>query len=321
MTSERILEVAVGPESMGERVDQFIAGALDLSRTQVVRLLEDGEVLLEGRSVRKSHRVAPGEAFRVRIPAPEPVEATPEDLPIRVVFEDEHLLVVDKAPGMVVHPAPGHPGGTLVNALLYHVPDLSGIGGALRPGIVHRLDKDTSGLMVVAKGDEAHRSLSEALQRRQVRRRYLAAAWGHLPQEEMTVDAPIGRDPRNRQRMAVVEGGRPAVTHFRVRERWPGAELLDAALETGRTHQIRVHLAHLGHPVVGDDLYGAGWERGIGGRNRVWARFLAKRVSRQFLHARELAFTHPISGDEMRFESPLPADLAAAAEWARTAQP
>lgn len=321
MTRERILDVAVDPESAGERVDQFIAGALDLSRTQVARLLEDGEVLLEGRSVRKSHRVVPGEAFRVRIPAPEPVEATPEDLPISVVFEDEHLLVVDKAAGMVVHPAPGHAGGTLVNALLHHVPDLSGIGGALRPGIVHRLDKDTSGLMVVAKGDEAHRSLSAALQRREVRRRYLAAAWGHLPDEELTVDAPIGRDPRQRQRMGVVEGGRSAVTHFRVRERWPGAELLDVALETGRTHQIRVHLAHLGHPVVGDDLYGAGWERGIGGPNRVWARSLSKLVPRQFLHARELAFTHPISGEAMRFESPLPADLAAAAEWARTARP
>jgi 23S rRNA pseudouridine1911/1915/1917 synthase len=245
------------------------------------------------------------------------VEALAQDLPIRVVYEDEHLLVVDKDAGMVVHPAPGHPEGTLVNALLHHVDDLSGIGGALRPGIVHRLDKDTSGLMVVAKGDDAHRILSEALQRREVRRRYLAAAWGHLAETEVTVDAPIGRDPRNRQRMGVVEGGRPARTHFRVRERWPAAELLDVALETGRTHQIRVHLAHLGHPVVGDEVYGPGWEKGMGGSNRAWAQALARRVPRQFLHACRLSFDHPATGEEMTFESPLPPDLAAAAEWAR----
>ncbi len=315
--SDRILDIQVDPESAGDRVDRFIARALDLSRTQVARLLDDEEVLLDGAAVRKSHRVSPGETFRVTVPEPRPAEALPQDIPIRVVYEDEYLLVVDKDAGMVVHPAPGHADGTLVNALLHHVEDLSGIGGALRPGIVHRLDKDTSGLMVVAKGDDAHRTLSDALQRREVRRRYLAAAWGHLSENEITVDAPIGRDPRNRQRMGVVEGGRSARTHFRVRERWAAAELLDVALETGRTHQIRVHLAHIGHPVVGDEVYGPGWERGLGGSNRAWARDFARRVPRQFLHACRLSFNHPATGEEMAFESPLPPDLAAAAEWAR----
>jgi 23S rRNA pseudouridine1911/1915/1917 synthase len=253
----------------------------------------------------------------VEIPPAAPVDIEAEDLPLDVVYEDASVVVVNKAAGMVVHPAPGHHTGTLVNALLFHVRDLSGVGGRLRPGIVHRLDRDTSGLLVVAKDDQAHLSLSDALRQRRVRRIYRAACWGHLPESPMSVDAPIGRDPRNRQRMAVVPSGRRALTRARVRERWIRADLLDVALQTGRTHQIRVHLAHLGHPVVGDEVYGAGWVRGMGGPEGRWAQDLARRTPRQFLHAAELAFDHPASGEPMRFRVPLPADLAAVAAWAR----
>jgi len=182
---------------------------------------------------------------------------------------------------------------------------------------VHRLDRDTSGLMVVTKSEAAHQALSEALKRRRVRRIYRAAVWGHLAEPTLLVDAPIGRDPGERRRMAVIESGRRAVTRARVRERWRAAELLDVGLETGRTHQIRVHLTHVGHPVVGDPVYGAGWERGMGGRDRGWARDLARKLSRQFLHAAELAFDHPRTGERLRFRSPLPPDLAEAAAWAR----
>jgi 23S rRNA pseudouridine1911/1915/1917 synthase len=273
---------------------------------------------MDGTAPTKSTLVEPGALIEVLVPAPQPVEAVPEDIPLQVVYEDHDLLVVDKPAGMVVHPAPGHPRGTLVNALLHRVEDLSGIGGRLRPGIVHRLDRDTSGLLVVAKTDEAHRALSDALRRRRVKRLYLAAVWGHLSESPIQIDAPIGRSRTNRKRMAVVPGGRQAVTRMRVRERWDSAELLDVVLGTGRTHQIRVHAAHVGHPVVGDELYGLGRERGMGGPDRGWARELARRVPRQFLHATRLAFTHPTTNEEMRFRSPLPEDLERVAEWART---
>jgi len=251
------------------------------------------------------------------VPPAEPVAIEPEDIPLDVIYEDDHLVVVDKPAGMVVHPAPGHRRGTLVNALLWRTPDLEGVGGRQRPGIVHRLDRDTSGLLVVAKTDAAHRALAEALKRRRVRRIYVAAVWGHLDESPLTIEAPIGRDRKDRKRMAVVPEGRPAVTRVRLKERWKRADLLDVALKTGRTHQIRVHLAHVGHPVVGDATYGAGRERGMGGPERAWALELARRVPRQFLHAAELAFEHPVSGERMRFRADLPEDLAAAAAWAR----
>lgn len=269
------------------------------------------------RPVRKSEVVEAGWEFRVEIPAAAATELAAEALPLDLVYEDEHLAVVDKAAGMVVHPAPGHRSGTMVNALLYHLEDLSGVGGRLRPGIVHRLDRDTSGLMVVAKTDAAHTGLAEALRRRKIRRIYQAAVWGRMPESPLTIDAPIARDPRNRKRMAVVEGGRRAVTRLRVREEWLAAQLLEVALETGRTHQIRVHTAHVGHPVVGDATYGRGGARGISGAARSWAERFDRRVPRQFLHAWRLAFDHPVSGERMRFQRDLPADLARAAEWAR----
>ncbi|HEX7120145.1 MAG TPA: RluA family pseudouridine synthase [Longimicrobiales bacterium] len=302
-----------------ERLDAYIARRLpELSRSRVAQLLEAGHVRLNGRVPRKSERPAAGDTIEVELPAPEPTGLEPEPIPLDIAYEDADLLVVDKPAGLVVHPAPGHRQGTLVNALLHHVSDLSGVGGRLRPGIVHRLDKDTSGLLIVAKNDAAHRRLSAALKRREIRRLYLTAAWGHLASDAETVDAPIGRSPTDRKRMAVVEGGRPAVTHLRRVERWVAADLLRAELETGRTHQIRVHLAWIGHPVVGDPAYGGGAERGISGPGRAWARQFAKRVPRQFLHAAELRLRHPRTGRELHFTSPLPPELAAAVEWARS---
>jgi len=309
--------LVVGDDGDGSRLDVWLASQLDLSRTRAAQLVQEGSVLLNGASPRKSESIARGDQIEVDVPPPSPSEALPEAIPLDILYEDAHLLVVNKPAGMVVHPAPGHPTGTLVNALLHHVKDLAGIGGTLRPGIVHRLDRDTSGLLVVAKDEPSHRALSLALKERRVRRLYLAATWGHLSETHMRVDAPIGRDPRERRRMAVVSEGRRAVTRVRVRERWRSAEFLDVALETGRTHQIRVHLAHLGHPVVGDSTYGPGWERGMGGPDALWARELARKVPRQFLHATRLAFDHPVTGERVRFEAPLPPDLEAVAQWAR----
>lgn len=304
-------------DGAGSRLDSWLAARLDLSRTRVAGLIEEGRVLLNGALPRKAESLSRGDRIELELPEPPAAALAPEPIPLQIVYEDDHLLVVDKAAGMVVHPAPGHRSGTLVNALLHHVGELPGAGGALRPGIVHRLDRDTSGLLLVAKDERAHRALSRALRRRRIRRLYLAASWGHLRQRHLRVDEPVGRDPRDRKRMAVVEAGRPAVTRIRVRESWRAAELLDAALETGRTHQIRVHLAHIGHPVVGDAAYGAGWERGMGGPDRGWARELARRTARQFLHAARLGFEHPVTGEPMRFRAPLPPDLASVAAWAR----
>jgi 23S rRNA pseudouridine1911/1915/1917 synthase len=315
----RTLRVEVDAGSEG-RLDRFLATRLGLSRTRVASLILEGRVLVDGRPAKKSESVGLGQVLEVEIPPPEPLEAEPEDIPLDVVYEDQSLLVLNKPAGLVVHPAPGHSRGTLVNALLFHVRDLSGIGGRLRPGIVHRLDRDTSGLMVVAKGDEAHVALSNAIRKREVRRIYRALAWGHLAESPVTVDQPIGRDPRERKRMAVVEGGRRALTRVRVRENWRAAQLLDVSLGTGRTHQIRVHLSHLGHPVVGDILYGRGWGRGMSGTGLQWAKELERRTPRQFLHASDLAFRHPVLGEDMHFRAPLPEDLATVVAWARSGQ-
>jgi len=317
MQGEERTEMIVVSDDDEGRLDAFLATRLDVSRTQVQRLISEGRVTVDGRGARKSQAVEEGQRIDITLPSPVVVAIEPENIPIDVVYEDDALLVVNKAAGMVVHPSAGHPTGTLVNALLAHVDDLSGIGGKLRPGIVHRLDKDTSGLLVVAKRDGAHQALSEGLRLREIKRLYLAATWGHIGESPLTVDAPIGRDPRNRLRMAVVQGGREAVTRVRLKEDWKAAQLLELALKTGRTHQIRVHLEHVGHPVVGDQLYGVGWERGMGGTNSGWARELQRMVSRQFLHAWSLSFAHPDSGEPMSFEAPLPPDLERVAEWAR----
>jgi len=302
----------------GERLDAYLARHLpDISRSQAAALITAGHVRLNGTVPRKSEKVSPGDVIEVDVPEPVASTVEPEDIPLVIVYQDKDLAVIEKPAGLVVHPAPGHARGTLVNALLHHVRDLSGIGGVMRPGIVQRLDKDTSGLLLIAKHDKAHRALSAALKKREIRRAYIAAAWGHLREDHVTVDAPIGRSPTDRKRMAVVPTGRHAVTHFQRLERWPAADLIRATLETGRTHQIRVHLLSIGHPVVGDPLYAPHGERGISGPAQQWARMFAKRINRQFLHAAELEFDHPRTKERMSFVSPLPPDLAGAVDWAR----
>ncbi len=248
----------------------------------------------------------------MEIPPVRPIAAVPQDIEIGIVYEDLDIAVIDKPAGLVSHPAPGHPDKTLVNALLYRVRDLSGIGGALRPGIVHRLDRDTTGLMVVAKSDRAHRRLSDQLRAREVIREYLAVLWGRAPWATKTVDQSIGRDPQDRKKMAVSPRGRAARTRFEVKERWRGATFCSVRLDTGRTHQIRVHAASIGRPVVGDELYGPGRGRS----DRRWARELARLAPRQLLHAHVLEFAHPASGAKARFRAPLPADFARVWRWA-----
>lgn len=288
------------PTEEGLRLDVFLAGALPgLSRSGVQRLMEAGQVTLEGKALKKNARTALGEVYRVEISEPEEAGLTPQDIPLDVRYEDGDLLVINKPRGMVVHPAPGHPDGTLVNALLYHCGEsLSGIGGVARPGIVHRIDKDTSGLLIVAKNDFAHQGLSEQLKDHSLFREYEAVVIGNLKEDAGTVNAPIGRHPTDRQRMAVTEkGSRPAVTHWRVLERWGDYTHILCKLETGRTHQIRVHMAYLGHPLLGDLTYGRKKpEKGLSG---------------QFLHARRLRFFHPRTGEEIVVEAPLPEELQA----------
>ena len=282
-------------ESKNQRLDAFLASSLDgLTRSQATRLIESGEVAVNGKTAGKSYKLAGGEDIAVTLPEPEPVEAVPQDIPLDVVYEDADVIVVNKPSGMVVHPAPGHPDGTLVNALLYHCAGtLSGVGGALRPGIVHRIDRDTSGLLIVAKNDFAHQSLSAQLADRSLSRVYEAVVHGGFRADSGTVNAPIGRHPVDRKRMAVTEkNSRHAVTHWEVIERYAGFTHIRCKLETGRTHQIRVHMAHIGHPLLGDMVYGAGKpEKGLEG---------------QCLHARTLKFIHPRTGEHMELTSPLP---------------
>ena len=306
-------------EAGGERLDAFIAAHLPtLSRSRAAQLIDNGSVRINQRVPKKSERVAAGDVVDIIVPAVQDTTVGAENIPLDIVYQDSDLIVIDKPAGLVVHPAPGNYTGTLVNALLHHIPDLSGIGGIMRPGIVHRLDKDTSGLMLVAKNDETHRGLSAALKKREIKCRYLVAAWGHIAEEEVFVDAPIGRSPNDRKRMTVIESGRAARTRFKRLERWKGADLLLAELQSGRTHQIRVHLLSIGHPVVGDELYAPAGERRTTGSTAAWAKAFAKLVRRQFLHATELAFRHPRTGDVLRFRSDLPADLKPAADWARS---
>ena len=296
------------------RLDRYLAHNLPLSRSQIAALIDEGRVLIGGEIPKKSQTPETGDEIIVVVPAPEPTTAEAQDIPIEVLHEDDWLAVVNKPAGLVVHPAPGHATGTLVNALLHRLGRLSSLGGERRPGIVHRLDKDTSGLMIVAKEERTHRRLSEALARREITRRYLAASWGHLGEDRLSIEADLGRHRRDRKRMAVVPGTRPAVTEIERLERWRAADYLRVRLHTGRTHQIRVHLHHIGHPVVGDRQYGAGWERGLEGG---WPKELARRVHRQFLHAAELTFRHPVTDRVHHHETPLPEDLAEAARWAR----
>ena len=281
-------------ESKNQRLDAFLASSLDgLTRSQATRLIESGEVAVNGRAVSKSYKLAGGEDIAVTLPEPEPVEAVPQDIPLDVVYEDADVIVVNKPSGMVVHPAPGHPDGTLVNALLYHCAGtLSGVGGALRPGIVHRIDRDTSGLIIAAKNDAAHQYLSAQLADHTLARTYECIVVGALREDRGTVDAPIARHPADRKRMAVVAGGREAVTHWEVIARYPGYTHVRCRLETGRTHQIRVHMAYIGHPILGDTVYGA--KKEVPG------------LTGQCLHAVGLRFLHPRTHEVVELSCPLP---------------
>ncbi len=282
-------------DAPGQRADQFLAAALpQLTRSAAQKLLEEGAVTLNGRPVKKNYKTAPEDELVVVLPDPAPVDILPQDIPLDVVYEDEDVIAVNKPVGLVVHPAAGHPDGTLVNALLYHCGNsLSGINGALRPGIVHRIDRDTSGLIIAAKNDAAHLALAAQLQDHSLYREYEAVCVGNLKQDQGTVNAPIARHPTDRKKMAVnFLQGREAVTHWTVLERFPGYTHIQCRLETGRTHQIRVHMAHTGHPLLGDVVYGS---------KKPWPG-----LAGQCLHARRLSFVHPRTGERLTLECPLP---------------
>ena len=278
----------------GERLDRFLdARCPALSRSRIQALISEGSVTLDSNAAKPSTKIRRGQIVLLRIPQPAESSLRPQNIPLTIVYEDSDLLVVDKPAGMTVHPAPGHPDGTLVNAVLAHCPDLQGIGGTVRPGIVHRLDKDTSGLMVVAKNDLAHRSLSAQLKAREFTKVYIALTHGSVTPSEAIINAPIGRSPTNRQRMAVVDGGREAITRYRIRRHYPSHSLVEIHPTTGRTHQIRVHFASLGYPLVGDATYGKA----------------DNTLNRHFLHATTLGFKHPSSGDYREFVAAMPAEL------------
>ncbi|WP_083681965.1 RluA family pseudouridine synthase [Paenibacillus sp. FSL A5-0031] len=296
--NEEPLEWIVEAEQSGERVDKFVTDSIDdqgVSRTQVQEWIKAGAVQVDDKVAKANLKVAEGNRVVLIIPEPEETAIVPENIPLEVIYEDSDLIVINKKRGMVVHPAPGHSSGTLVNALMYHCKDLSGINGMIRPGIVHRIDKDTTGLLMAAKNDLAHVSLAEQLKEHTVTRKYIALVHGNLPHDQGTIDAPIGRDLNDRKLFTVTEhNSRHAVTHFHVLERLGDYTIVELQLETGRTHQIRVHMKYIGHPLAGDPVYG---------RNKTVA------LKGQALHATLLGFTHPRSGERLEFEMPLPADF------------
>ena len=307
------LTLIVDAADAGTRIDKYLSERADLTRSAAVRLLEEGDVLVDGASVSKNYKVKSGDEIALTFPEPEPDTALPEDIPLDVVYEDDDIIVINKPVGMVVHPAAGNPTGTLVNALLYHCKgSLSGIGGVLRPGIVHRIDKDTSGLLVVAKNDRAHLHLAEQIKQHSAHRIYRAICVGNVKEDEGTVDLPIGRHPTDRKRMAVVRDpdreARDAVTHYRVLARFSGRAVwgnaftyIECRLETGRTHQIRVHMAAKGHPLLGDEVYG-GNNTPFGARHKHY-------IKGQCLHACELYLTHPTTGERMHFTASEPPEM------------
>lgn len=297
------LFVSAQPEDAGRRADIFLAEHMKdfiSSRSAIQRLFSEGFVTCSGKAIAKNTRLTGSERFKILLPAPEPVDAIPQNIPLKIVYEDDDVIVIDKPKGMVVHPAPGHPDGTLVNALLYYCKgSLSGIGGALRPGIVHRIDRDTSGLLIVAKNDMAHQALAEQLQDHTLARVYQCIVIGNLKEDSGIINAPIGRHPVDRKKMAVVskesKNSRPAITHWKVLERFPGFTYCECRLETGRTHQIRVHMAQIGHPILGDIVYGI--KKPVPG------------LQGQCLHAIGLCFCHPRTGERIELSCPLPEEF------------
>lgn len=299
--------LSAGNQWTGKRIDLFLADNVDeLSRSRAQKLIEEELVTVNGNTCRdKNYRLQTGDRISFILPTPVDTAALPEDIKLNIIYEDEDLLVINKERGMVVHPAPGHSGGTLVNALLNHCDDLSGIGGVIRPGIVHRLDKDTSGLLIVAKNDAAHSSLSAQLKERTLRREYLALLCGRVKPVRGRIEAPIGRHPRHRKKMAVLSGGREAVTRYRVIKYYGHYSLVRLKLETGRTHQIRVHMANLGFPVVGDFSYGPG----------SFGDLPDQHTQPQALHAQKISFIHPRTGNKMEFTAPLPPAFRNTIHW------
>lgn len=286
--------IAVEKEDIGKRIDSYIALVKDeLSRSQVQKLIENENILVNSKAVKSNYKLRKDDVLDINIPDPELLEILAEDIPLEILYEDKHVIVVNKPQGMVVHPAPGHYTGTLVNALMFHcAEDLSGINGCMRPGIVHRIDKDTSGVLMVAKSDMAHRSLALQLAEHTITRKYNAVVLNNIKEDSITVDKPIARNPKDRKKMAINMSGRHAVTHVRVMERIGQYCLIEAQLETGRTHQIRVHLSSIGHPLLGDEVYGTFKQ--------------PFKLTGQVLHARVLGFIHPKTGEYMEFEAPLP---------------
>ena len=302
------IEITSGPSDIGKRADAFLAERTAMTRSALVRLMESGHILVNGTAVGKNYKVRSGDEFSVELPEAKEDRAMPEDIPLDIVYEDHDIVVVNKPKGMVVHPAPGNPNGTLVNAMLFHCKgSLSGIGGVIRPGIVHRIDKDTQGLLVVAKNDDAHQFLAEEIKTHRVSRIYYAIALGNFREDSGTIDAPIGRHPVDRKKMAVIRDparkSREAITHWQVLERYGQLTLIRCELETGRTHQIRVHMASIGHPLLGDMLYGGGGTAFEARHRRL--------IDGQCLVATELHLTHPSTGQPMEFRVPMPENFEA----------
>ena len=303
-----ILTFVITEADRGARLDAYLAAHVaDWSRSRIQRLIEDGDVLVAGHTVKSSYKLRAGDVVEVELTAPPPTGFTPEDIPLDIIYEDDSIVVVNKPAGLIVHPAAGISSGTLANALVHHFNQLSKRAGASRPGIVHRLDRDTSGLIVVAKTEEAHESLADQFREREVFKSYIALVHGRVLQDSGRIDGAIARDPRNRTRMAVVSGGRPALSLYRVRRSYDRFTLLDVEIKTGRTHQIRVHMEWLKHPVVGDALYNGGRDKTVPDA-RLRARINA--LGRQFLHAEQLGFRHPSTGEAMQFNAALPPALA-----------
>jgi len=307
----QVLALTVEPAAAGFRLDQLLAQRLDFSRARLQRWLKAGLVLVNGQARPPSYKVRAGDAIEVAVPPPEPSYLLPEPLPLEIIYEDRDLLVVNKPPGLVTHPGAGHKTGTLLNALLHHCPELQEIGDVSRPGLVHRLDKDTSGLLVVAKTELAHRALVSQFQKHEVKKKYLALVWGRLPQREGRIAREIGRHPQERHKMSVhARRGKDAVTLWRVIQKFPGPlTLVELSPQTGRTHQLRVHLTAEGHPILGDAVYGGGASRFKGAPPALSG--LQPLVKRQMLHAWQLRFTHPRSGGEVGWEAALPEDFQA----------
>ena len=288
------IEMTVQPGEGGERIDSYLSRRTELSRSRIAELILGGALTVGGREVLKpSFKIGEGQQLCLRVPDTQPVDIAAQDIPLDILYQDADIAVINKPCGMVVHPAAGNEDGTLVNALLYHIHDLSGIGGEMRPGIVHRLDKDTSGLILIAKNDRAHAAMSEQFKSRNMEKHYRAVAFGHFPEDHGLIDAPIARHPVDRKRMAVVQGGKPSQTEWRVIESLRGATYLDVHLLTGRTHQIRVHMQSIGHPLLGDAIYAPNLRMPV-------------RIPRLMLHAYSLQFTHPTTGERMELTAPLP---------------